>query len=347
MTMSANAPGKGLILAVDDTPASLRLLTDILKAEGYEVRSAINGELAVRAATLQPPELVLLDVRMPGMSGFEACQQLKAGEATRDVPVIFISAMADTEEKLTGFRVGAVDYVTKPYQREELLARVRTHLELTRLRRHLEDVVEERTRSLRESERKLRASLVDSISAIAATVELRDPYTAGHQRRVAFLATTIGRELGLSEQQLEGLRLAGVVHDVGKVKVPVETLSKPGRLHPLEFALIQEHSRAGHEILMAIDFPWPIADIVLQHHERLDGTGYPDRLKGDAILFEAQILAVADTVEAMMSDRPYRPGLGIDAALREISAKRGTALNDRVVDACVALFREKGFAFPA
>jgi putative nucleotidyltransferase with HDIG domain len=341
-----NVAGKGEILAVDDTPASLKLLTDLLKGEGYEVRSAINGELALHAAAIQAPELVLLDVRMPGMSGFEVCQQLKARPETRDVPVIFISAMADTEEKLRGFTVGAVDYVTKPYRREELLARVHTHLELSRLQRHLEEIVEERTRSLMESERRLRASLLDSVSAISATVEMRDPYTAGHQRRVAMLATAIARELGLAEQQIEGLKLAGVVHDVGKIKIPAEILSKPGGLSVPEFTIIREHARAGYDILKSIEFPWPIAEIVYQHHERLDGSGYPRKLKGSEILREAQLLSVADVVEAMMSDRPYRAGLGIDAALAEIALKRGILFADDVVDACVRLFKERGFTLP-
>lgn len=335
---------KGYILAVDDTPASLKLLTDILKTEGYEVRSAINGELALNAAALHLPELFLLDVNMPGMSGFDVCRRLKAQAKTRDVPVIFVSAMSETLEKLKGFELGAVDYVTKPFQREELLARVHTHLELHRLRHRLEEMVVERTLSLQKSEMKLRSSLLDSISAIAATVEMRDPYTAGHQRRVAQLATAMARELGLPEQEIEGLYLASVVHDLGKIKIPAEILSKPGKLTHLEYALIQEHARSGHEILKAIDFPWPIAEIVLQHHERLDGSGYPQGLKGDQTLIEAKILAVADVVEAMTSHRPYRAGLGVAAALEEISRKRGIAFCEKVVDACVKLFREQGFS---
>src|SRR5512135_296713 len=334
---------RGYILAVDDTPASLRLLTDILKAEGYEVRSAISGELALHAATSQPPELILLDVNMPGMNGFDVCRRLKEQQQTRDIPVIFVSAISETVEKLKGFELGAVDYVTKPFQREELLARVHTHLELNRLRHRLEEMVEERTVSLRESEKKLRTSLLDSISAIAATVEMRDLYTAGHQRRVAQIATAIARLMGLPEAQIEGLYLASVVHDVGKIKVPAEILSKPGKLTALEFSLIKQHAQAGYEILKEVDFPWPIAQFVLQHHERLDGSGYPQGLKGDAILPEARILGVADVIEAMASHRPYRPGLGIDAALSEISNHRGTLYDPEVVDAALVLFREKEF----
>lgn len=330
---------KGDILAVDDTPASLKLLTDLLKTEGYRVRSAINGEMALNAATREPPELILLDITMPGMNGFEVCQRLKVLPETREVPVIFVSALSETEEKLKGFELGGVDYVTKPYQREELLARVHTHLELSRLRNHLETLVEERTYELRASEKKIRASLIDSIGAIAATVELRDPYIAGHQRRVARLAVAIAEEMQLPD--IEGLYFAGLVHDVGKVKVPIEILCKPGHLTEVEYALIQEHARAGHDILKVIEFPWPIADIVLQHHERLDGSGYPCRLKGDEILIEARILAVADVVEAMMYHRPYRAGLGKEAALAEIAKGRGTRFDPVTVDACLRLFREQ------
>jgi putative nucleotidyltransferase with HDIG domain len=337
---------KGKLLVVDDTPSSLKLLTGLLKSEGYEVRSAVSGELALHAAGSNPPELVLLDIRMPVMDGFEVCRRLKAQPATRDVPVIFVSAASEIEEKIKGFEVGAVDYVTKPFQRDELLARVRTHLELNRLRNHLEDLVEERTSELRESERKLKSSLLESIAALAATVEMRDPYTAGHQRRVAALAVAIARELQLPEEQIEGIHLAGVVHDVGKIQIPAEILSKPGRLTELEFSLIKQHSQAGYELLKTIAFPWPIAQIVRQHHERLDGSGYPEALKGEQILIDARIIGVADVVEAMSSHRPYRPGLGIEPAMEEIIRARGTLYDPQVVDACVRLFREKNYLIP-
>ncbi|MBT0963300.1 HD-GYP domain-containing protein [Denitromonas iodatirespirans] len=334
---------KGEILAVDDTPASLRLLTDILRGEGYQVRSAISGELALGAAMRQPPELVLLDINMPGMDGFEVCTRLKQDERTRDLPVIFVSASAETGEKVKGLQIGAVDYVTKPFQREELLARVHTHLELYRLRHRLEDVVAERTHSLHQSELKLRKTLLDSVMAIAATVEMRDPYTAGHQRRVAEIGAAIARDLGMSEHRVEGLRLACVVHDVGKVKIPAEILNKPGRLSKLEFELIKNHAQDGYEVLKEIDFPWPIAQFVLQHHERLDGSGYPNGLKGEQILPESRILSVADVIEAMASHRPYRPGLGIEAALTEIEVNRGDLFDSEVVEVALNLFRHKGY----
>lgn len=191
----------------------------------------------------------------------------------------------------------------------------------------------------------LRKSLMDSIKAIAATVEMRDPYTAGHQERVAELAVAVAKEVGLSKEKVQGIYVAGIVHDLGKIGTPVEILNRPGKLSAVEFALIKQHAEAGYEILRNVEFPWPIADIVRQHHERLDGSGYPHGLKDGAILPEARILAVADVVEAMASHRPYRPGLGIERALQEIERGRGTLYDAPVVDACVKLFREGRFSF--
>jgi putative nucleotidyltransferase with HDIG domain len=190
---------------------------------------------------------------------------------------------------------------------------------------------------------KLQESLDDTIKAIATMVEVRDPYTAGHQKRVAELATAIAREMGLSEEHAHGIHMAGLVHDLGKIKIPAEILSKPGRLIEYEYSLIKTHAQAGYDILKDIDFPWPIAQFVLQHHERLDGSGYPEGLEGEEICLEARILSVADVVEAMSSHRPYRPGLGVDAALQEILRGRGTSFDPQVVDSCISLFKEKGY----
>jgi PAS domain S-box-containing protein len=189
----------------------------------------------------------------------------------------------------------------------------------------------------------LRRSLYGSISAIAGMVELRDPYTAGHEKRVGMLAAAIGQELGLPERQIEGLRVTGSIHDIGKIVVPAEILSKPTRLSVHEFAIIKEHSQTGFELLKELDFPWPVAEAVLQHHERLDGSGYPRGLRGEEIILEARILMVADVVESMAGHRPYRPALGIDKALDEITSHQGKFYDESVVEACVRLFTEKGF----
>jgi len=191
----------------------------------------------------------------------------------------------------------------------------------------------------------LKDSLEDTVRAMAGLVEMRDPYTAGHQARVADLAAAIAKQMGLPEEQVHAIHLAGTVHDLGKIKIPAEILSKPGKITDLEFGLIKVHPQAGYDILKGINFPWPIALMVLQHHERFDGSGYPQGLKGEAILLEARILAVADMVEAMSSHRPYRPGLGIEIALAEITKQRGIYFDPQVVDACLALFCEQHYSF--
>jgi PAS domain S-box-containing protein/putative nucleotidyltransferase with HDIG domain len=184
-----------------------------------------------------------------------------------------------------------------------------------------------------------------TIEAIALTIETRDQYTSGHQKRVTKLACAIATEMGLPEQKIEGLNLAGIVHDIGKMYIPAEILSKPGRLNKIEFDMIKMHPQAGYDILKNVAFPWPIAQVVLQHHERMNGSGYPSGLSADSIFIESRIIAVADVVEAMGSHRPYRPSLGIDKALEEISQNKGILYDTDVVDACLRLFTEKGFTF--
>jgi len=196
----------------------------------------------------------------------------------------------------------------------------------------------------RHAER-LRRTVEGAVLAMGHVVETRDPYTAGHERRVAELAVAIARELGLGDEALEGLRLAALIHDIGKIAVPAEILAKPGRLSEVEFNLIRQHARAGYEILAAIDFGAPVAEIVLQHHERLDGSGYPAGLAGEQILFAARILAVADTVEAMSSHRPYRAALGMERALKEVRRGAGSDYDPEVAAACLRVVEEQGFAF--
>jgi len=182
-----------------------------------------------------------------------------------------------------------------------------------------------------------------TIQVMVSAIEMRDPYTAGHQIRTADLARAIAKEMGLPQDKIDGIRMAGSIHDIGKLSIPSEILVKPTKLTNIEFSLIKEHSRSGYEMLKDVESPWPLAQIVYQHHERMNGSGYPRNLKGDEIIIEARIMAVADVVEAMASHRPYRPALGIDAALEEIKKNKGILYDDIVADSCLRLFREKGF----
>lgn len=210
----------------------------------------------------------------------------------------------------------------------------------------IEDITEQkRTEQLQQTFEKLRKTLEGTVHALAATAETTDPYTAGHQYRVARLGCAIAREMGQSEDQIECIRVAGTLHDIGKIYVPPGILSRPGRLAQIEFSMIKAHPSVGYDILKTVEFPWPIAEIVLQHHERMDGSGYPRGLSGAAILLPARILGVADVVEAMSSHRPYRPALGLDRALEEVSRNRGVLYDADVVDACLAVFTRRGFAF--
>ncbi|HQH01111.1 MAG TPA: HD-GYP domain-containing protein, partial [Smithellaceae bacterium] len=197
--------------------------------------------------------------------------------------------------------------------------------------------------SRRNSVEQLRKALGGTIQAIASVVETKDPYTAGHQRRVADIARAIAREMGLSPEQISGLRMAAIIHDIGKVSVPSDILSSPRKLTALEFSMIKTHAQSGYDIVRDIEFPWPIARMIIEHHERMDGSGYPNGLTGDKILPESRILAVADVVEAMATHRPYRPSLGLEKALDEIAKNRGRLYDPEVVDACLRLFREKGY----
>jgi PAS domain S-box-containing protein len=190
---------------------------------------------------------------------------------------------------------------------------------------------------------RIRKALGATVQAMAMTVEARDPYTAGHQHRVSDLARAIATEMALPGNQIDGLRMASMIHDIGKISVPAEILSKPTKLSVIEFSLIKIHSQSGYDILKNIDFPWPIARIVLEHHERQDGSGYPNGLTGDKLLMESRILAVADVVESISSHRPYRPSLGLDAALQEIANNRCILYDSVVVDICLRLFNEKGY----
>jgi PAS domain S-box-containing protein len=209
----------------------------------------------------------------------------------------------------------------------------------------LNDITERKQaeEKLRESLEQLRRAVETTIQVLVMAVEMKDPYTASHQRRMTDLARTMATEMGLPPEKIEGLRIAGVIHDIGKIILPTEILSKPTKLSDIEFSMIKEHVRLGYDILKDVESPWPLAEIVLQHHERMDGSGYPRGLKGEEILIEARILAVADVVEAMASHRPYRPALGIGAALAEIEKNRGLLYDSHVVDTCLRVFREKGY----
>ena len=297
--------------------------------------------------------LALLDIKLPDMEGVKLLASLKRMHP--DMIVLMVTAYASLETAVQALNEGASAYITKPFNVDSILTTVRDALEKQRLvieNRRLYEAAQrelaERKHAEEESKRyseKLQELIENITKAIALTTEMRDPYTSGHQLRVTQLAYAISKEMGLNKEVIAGIRVAGSLHDIGKMYIPSEILTKPGKLTEIEFDMIRTHPEAGYSIVKMIEFPWPVAPIVLQHHERMDGSGYPAGLSDEDILLEARILGVADVVEAMASHRPYRPALGIDKALAEISQKRGSLYDPAVVDACLKLFTEKKFKF--
>jgi putative two-component system response regulator len=295
------------------------------------------------------PDLVIADYPLRDFDCRDAVTM--AREASPNLPMIFVGAGLD--EALQGVvRTGATDFVA----RDQLIGlgaivrRALTGVRETRARVLTEAAVRnERLQADRrrlEQQEVLRQNFEDSIRSLALAVELRDPYTAGHQARVAHLAGAIARSLDLDADRVRGIELGATVHDVGKLAVPAEILAKPGCLTLAEMETVRHHARAGYEILKHTNFVWPVAEMVWQHHERLDGSGYPRGLKGDQIMLESRIIAVADVVDAMAGARPYRAALGIDAALAEIARGRNARYDAAVVEACLGLFRERGYQLP-
>lgn len=292
-----------------------------------QVDTAADGKEGLDKFKATNHDIVITDVRMPIMDGLEMARRIK--EISMDVPIIVVTAYNETDYFMRAIEIGIDRYVKKPVNTHELIdaiyksTLVHYHrLALERERKHVTDLLEQ------------------TVGTLARAIEKRDPYTDGHQKRVAHLAVAIAEEMALPDSSIDGIRLAAMIHDVGKITIPAELLSRPGTLTDLEFELIKQHPRSGFEILGDIKFPWPIAEIILQHHEKMDGSGYPRGLKGDEILLEAYILGVADTVEAMASHRPYRASLGLETAIAEIKEKRDTQFPADVVDACMRVINE-------
>jgi PAS domain S-box-containing protein len=482
------------VLLLDDSDDTLVLQRTILESYGFAVESAIDGLDGLEKLKTFTPDIIISDILMPHMDGFEFCRRVKADDSFKNIPVVFYSAQyTDESDKSLALDVGAEGFITKPIEIDKFLEIIVTILKQSKEEKSPKETtqdiefdqkhyevqakmldkklheLEEQNKKLQKSEanykrlieglsgdyfifrhdtngvltyvsptvketmgynfeeflshpyndfltpdpindkvekytndalngtpppmyeievyakdktkkflqisehplydedgniigvegiahnitlqkitqfleeealKKFHDGMVDMIKAFSMAIEKRDSYTAGHQTRVSELSILIGNKLGWDKNRIEGLQLGALIHDIGKIAVPIEILSKPGHLLPIEFSLIQIHAQVGFDILKDIDFPWPIAPMIHQHHERIDGTGYPLGLKGDEILEEAKILAIADVVEAVASHRPYRPALGIDAAIQEIQNGKGTLYDSHIVDVCIEVLEE-------
>jgi putative nucleotidyltransferase with HDIG domain len=338
------------VLVVDDEKSIRVCVREFLTAAGYAADIAENAPTAKELLKAHDYDVIISDIVLPGISGVELLQDI--AKMTPRAQVIMMTGEPTVETASEAVRAGARDYLTKPIGKDDLLRsvanaaklkslddeRLRLQEENSAYQKNLEKMVKQRTAQLRHA-------LEGTIAAMASLVESRDPYTAGHQKRVAELAKAISLALGLDSNQIEATYHAALLHDLGKISVPGDILTYPSHLSDEAMNLVRTHVEEGARILSQVDLPWPIADIVLQHHERLDGSAYPHALKGDDIRLEARIIGVADTVEAMASHRPYRPAIGIDAALKEIEKNRTIHYDPQVVDTCLSLFREKGFTF--
>lgn len=326
------------ILIVDDEEPIRSMLQQGLEYAGYECSTAEDGKEALEILEERDVTVVITDVLMPRLDGIELTKIVKEKYDSNIIVMTGFGAGLKYEEVIKN---GASDFIQKPLGLQEMIIRLERVLKER-------SVLAERSRAeedIRQSLIKFKRVLESTVNALASALEKRDPYTAGHQRRVTSLAYAIAKDMELSEKQIEGIRIAGLLHDIGKISVPTDILNKPGRLSEPEFNLIKEHPRNGYDILADIEFEQPIAQIVFQHHERIDGSGYPQGLTGGEIILEARILAVADVVEAIASHRPYRPALGLDIALDEISKNKGITYDPQVVDTCVNLFTGMGFKF--
>jgi len=345
----------------------------VCRSQAQESVAAVRESVAQR----DPYAAIFLDVNLPpGPSGIWAAEQILQADPAANI--VLVTGTIGSELGNLPRQLAFSDrlmFLQKPFHPQEIVqfatalsAKWRAEQQVRSLNANLEGLVHQRTAELQRSNEmlrrevdrrrrvqqelqgsldRLRKIIGGTVLAIAMTVEKRDPYTSGHQQRVAELSCAIGKKMGLADDQVEGLTIASAIHDIGKISLPAEILSKPSQLNSLEMSLIQAHSQAGYDILKSVDFPWPVADIVLQHHERMNGSGYPQRLAGEAILREARIVGVADVVETMSSHRPYRPSRGIGSALDEISAQSGVLYDRDAVDACLALMHEERFEFTA
>ncbi len=333
-----------LVLIVDDNATNIDLLVSTLKND-YRLGIAKKGAAALEYAIKYHPDLILMDIMMPEMDGYEVCARLKDSPDTISIPVIFITAKSETVDKTRAFEMGAVDYITKPFHAAEVRARVRNHIALEEMKSRLQSQNVQLEQRVEQKTLEIQEMLEASIYSMALMAEIRDPYTAGHQQRVAQLACAIAQKMGLSERIIQGIHIAGILHDVGKIRVPVSILNRTGTLLNAEIEVIKIHPQIGFELLKNIPFPWPCAQMVFQHHERLDGSGYPLGIRGSDMLLEAKILAVADVAEATSSFRPYRPAQGIDAAMTELKKNRGIFYDTDAADACIELLESGDFQF--
>jgi putative two-component system response regulator len=317
--MTSPSQSQGRILVVDDLPENREILVDLLGTEGYVLDTAQDGQEAVDKALASPPDLILMDVSMPRLTGFEACRRLKADERTHLVPIVLVTGLVAREDRIQGIAAGCDDFLTKPVDSEQLIARTRNLL---------------RTKSLVDELEQAENVLV----SLANALDAKDNYTRGHSERVARYAEALGAAVGLDRIARRNLRRAGLLHDIGKIGTNLEYLHKPGPLTTAEYEEVKKHPVIGYEICKPLRTMAPLLELIRGHHERLDGSGYPDNLRADGVAVPLRCLTIADVYDAITSDRSYRKALPRDRAFQIMRDEASTGMWDaRLVD----LFFEK------
>ncbi len=345
-------PDKPSILVVDDTPANLQLLAGMLKERGYKTRPVPSGMLALQAALSEPPDLILLDINMPEMNGYEVCQSLKADEKLKDIPVIFISALNEVLDKVKAFAVGGVDYITKPFQFDEVQARVNTHLKLWHLQQELEKHNRQLGKLVQTQVKKISDTQMAMIFALAKLAESRDDDSGMHLERVQAFCKKLAEGLAqrprfgrqVDPKYIETLYYASPLHDIGKVAIPDRIVLKPGKLTPEEFEVMKTHAALGAEKLEAVQRQFPGnalldmgIDIARFHHEKWNGDGYPKGLAGEAIPLSARIMAVVDVYETLRAKRCYKEPFSHEQSVGIIVSSSETHFDPEIVKVFVDL----------
>ena len=320
------------ILIVDDTIANLQLLAGMLKEDGYKVRPASSGKIALEAIAKKAPDLILLDIKMPEMDGYEVCTRLKSNPITYHIPVLFISALTDVGDKLRAFEVGGLDYINKPFQIEEVKARVSTHLQLKALQDHMEQKVQQGIAEIQVLNQEIIDTQRELILTLGEVCETRSHETGMHVVRVAEFSYLMAKLAGCEEAEL--IKNASPMHDLGKVAIPDHILNKPGKLTEEEWEIMKTHSELGYQMLSVSQRPLlnMAAIIAHQHHEKWDGSGYPCGLKGEEIHIAGRITAVADVFDALSYERCYKPAWELDRILQVLKEERGRHFDPDLID---------------
>lgn len=343
-----NNAEKNTILVVDDTRENIDVLGGILRSD-YRIMVANSGQMALKIVAEHPPDLILLDIMMPGMDGYEVCSQLKRVDATRHIPIIFVTALDDAEDETRGFDLGAADYITKPVKTSVVRARVQAHLALADQRRHLEQLVKERTNELENSyhqlecsNKKLEQAYLDTVRQLGRAADYRDNETGMHVMRVGNFSKLLGLAHGLQESLAELLMYASMMHDIGKIGIRDHILLKPGKLTDEEFAVMKQHPEIGAEIIgdHDADVLKMAKQISLAHHEKWNGKGYPHGLSGEGIPIVGRIVAIADVFDALTSDRPYKKAWTIEDAMLLIEKEAGQHFDPNLVRLFLGMEKE-------